>query len=179
MTGGAGNDIYYVDALGDVITEASNAGTDIVRTTLSVYSLSSWLENIEYLGPGDFTAQATNWQTVITGGAGNDTLSGGAGNDALICGIGNDVLNGGTGSDAMTGGVGNDTYVVDSTGDTVSELSARAPTPSGPASPAIASATTSKNLVYTGSSTFTGIGNSLNNVMTAQRCQYAGWQHRP
>ncbi len=166
MTGGAGNDIYYVDALGDVITEASNAGTDLVRTTLSVYSLSSWLENIEYLGPGDFTGTGNELANRITGGAGNDTLSGGAGNDALIGGIGNDVLNGGTGSDAMTGGVGNDTYVVDSTGDTVSELS-------GQGTDTVRTSLTSyrlgdnvENLIYTGTSTFTGIGNSLNNVMT-------------
>ncbi len=46
------------------------------------------------------------------GGTGNDTLTGnGAGN----------ILNGGAGGDTMNGGAGDDTYVVDSTGDILSE----------------------------------------------------------
>ena len=28
MTGGAGNDVYLVDDIGDTVTEAANAGTD-------------------------------------------------------------------------------------------------------------------------------------------------------
>ena len=39
-------------------------------------------------------------------------------------GAGNDSLDGGTGADTMTGGSGNDTYVVDNTGDVVTESAA-------------------------------------------------------
>ncbi|MGM3309110.1 DUF4347 domain-containing protein [Anabaena sp. WFMT] len=35
MIGGLGNDSYYVDNVGDIITEAANAGTDTVFTTVS------------------------------------------------------------------------------------------------------------------------------------------------
>ena len=39
----------------------------------------------------------------------------------LNAGDGNDVLNGGAGADNMAGGLGDDTYVVDNTGDLVTE----------------------------------------------------------
>jgi Ca2+-binding RTX toxin-like protein len=49
--------------------------------------------------------------TVMSGGAGDDTLNGDTGNDILYGDTGNDTLNGGTGNDYMDGGTGNDTYV--------------------------------------------------------------------
>ncbi|MBV8685966.1 MAG: hypothetical protein JOZ90_12720 [Alphaproteobacteria bacterium] len=58
---------------------------------------------------------------VLAGGAGHDALVGGAGADQLSGGGGNDVLNGGAGADAMAGGTGNDVYVVDDSGDVVTE----------------------------------------------------------
>ncbi len=35
LIGGAGNDIYIVDVAGDVVTEAANEGTDLVKTALA------------------------------------------------------------------------------------------------------------------------------------------------
>jgi len=55
------------------------------------------------------------------GAADTDILNGLGGNDFLFGRGGNDMLDGGTGDDAMTGGTGDDVYVVDSTGDTVTE----------------------------------------------------------
>jgi Ca2+-binding RTX toxin-like protein len=49
-------------------------------------------------------------------------VRGGLGADTIVTGAGNDLLNGGAGNDALTGGLGNDVYVVDSFGDTVTEL---------------------------------------------------------
>jgi Ca2+-binding RTX toxin-like protein len=58
-------------------------------------------------------------QTVLTGGAGDDTLtdgsgddslSGGAGNDMLLGGDGNDTLSGDAGKDVLIGGMGTGTY---------------------------------------------------------------------
>ena len=40
----------------------------------------------------------------------------------MLTGNGNNALNGGAGADTLTGGAGNDTYVVDTTGDVVTEL---------------------------------------------------------
>src|ERR1700686_2910440 len=121
MAGGAGNDIYYVDATGDVVTEGSGAGTDEVRTTLSSYTLGSNVENLTFIGTGNFTGTGNTLANVITGGTGNDSLTGGAGADTLNGGAGDDTLNGGTGSDTMVGGAGNDIYVVDAAGDVVTE----------------------------------------------------------
>ena len=70
----------------------------------------------------DLVLAGTGANDVLTGGAGNDQLFGLAGNDTLRGGPGNDRLDGGVGSDAMIGMTGNDTYVVNATGDAVSEV---------------------------------------------------------
>ncbi|BAZ48098.1 hypothetical protein NIES4103_07030 [Nostoc sp. NIES-4103] len=51
----------------------------------------------------------------------NDNIKGLGGNDTLIGDSGNDTLDGGTGNDSLSGGDGNDTYIVDSSGDIVTE----------------------------------------------------------
>lgn len=58
----------------------------------------------------------------LTGGAGHDQLFGLGGEDTLNGAVGNDVLDGGPGNDTMVGSTGNDTYIVDATGDVVTEL---------------------------------------------------------
>jgi Ca2+-binding RTX toxin-like protein len=95
MVGGKGNDTYYVDATGDAVTEAANAGTDTIITSLSTYSISALtnLENLSYYGSSN---------AILTGNALINTLTGGTGNDTLAGGLGNDIL---------TGGAGNDTFV--------------------------------------------------------------------
>ena len=57
----------------------------------------------------------------LNGGIGNDSLDGGNGDDTLNDGDGNDSLDGGTGNDKLYGGLGDDGYIVDATGDLVSE----------------------------------------------------------
>ncbi|MDO8703728.1 MAG: calcium-binding protein [Sulfuricaulis sp.] len=57
----------------------------------------------------------------LYGLAGNDQLLGLEGDDQINGGLGNDTLDGGTGADTLTGGPGNDTYLVDDTGDTITE----------------------------------------------------------
>ena len=90
MAGGTGNDIYYVDHAGDVTNEAAGAGTDTIRTTLLSKTLSANLENLAFIGSGNFAGTGNTLNNAITGGAGNDTLSGGAGNDGLTGGTGLD-----------------------------------------------------------------------------------------
>ena len=57
MTGGAGNDTYYVDSSSDVVTEAVNAGTDSINTSLNNFSISALLniENLSYYGANNAT----------------------------------------------------------------------------------------------------------------------------
>ena len=44
MAGGAGDDTYFVDNLGDAVYENPNEGTDIIRVSVSGYTLSANVE---------------------------------------------------------------------------------------------------------------------------------------
>lgn len=119
LVGGMGNDVYYVDNPGDVVRELGGQGVDEVRTTLAVYTLSSNVERLIYVGSGNWRATGDAGANHIAGGRGNDTLNGGAGDDTLNGGSGNDTItgsyvSGGDGDDLLTGGwadggQGNDT----------------------------------------------------------------------
>ncbi|MDH1263226.1 peroxidase family protein [Pseudomonas sp. GD03944] len=166
MFGGTGNDTYQVDSVGDSVTEALNAGTDTVQTTLASYTLGANVENLTFTGSGNFSGTGNGLANVITGGAGNDTLLGGAGNDTLNGLGGNDLLDGGEGNDSLNGGTGDDTYVVDSASDTVNEGTNAG---SDLVRTALGSYTLGANvehLTYTGSGNFVGVGNGLDNVIT-------------
>ena len=45
LVGGLGNDSYYIDNVGDVITELAGEGTDTVYSSIN-FSLGSTLENL-------------------------------------------------------------------------------------------------------------------------------------
>ena len=104
LVGGLGDDLYIVDLSTDVVTEAVNAGTDKVNTTLASYTLGVNVEALDYTGVGPFTG------------------SGNALNNSIKGGVGNDTLNGGAGSDTLAGLAGDDTYIVDVATDVVTEL---------------------------------------------------------
>ncbi|NBB47172.1 hypothetical protein GVN24_02675 [Rhizobium sp. CRIBSB] len=108
LVGGAGNDIYVVGHAGVTVTEAADAGTDEVRTTLTTYTLGANLENLTYTGGTTATLTGNSANNVISGGGGNQTMSGGAGDDQLLGGAGDDILIGGVGGDALDGGAGFD-----------------------------------------------------------------------
>ncbi|CDZ43365.1 Hypothetical protein, partial CDS, partial [Neorhizobium galegae bv. officinalis] len=93
LSGGVGNDTYIVDVLGDIVSEAVNAGTDLIKTALSAYELTSiaHVEKLTFIGAGDFVGTGNALANVVSGGSGNDTLDGGAGADMLIGGAGDDI----------------------------------------------------------------------------------------
>jgi Ca2+-binding RTX toxin-like protein len=153
MVGGTGNDTYYVDNVGDIVTENAGEGTDTVNSSIT-YTLGANLENLTLTGSATY-------------GYGNDldnTITGNKYNNYLYGYGGNDVLNGGSGSDRMYGGTGNDTYYVDSTGDIVTENA-------GEGTDTVNSTITYtlganvENLTLTGSAAINGTGNSLDNVI--------------
>ena len=61
----------------------------------------------------------------INGSSSSDGLTGFGGSDLIYGRAGNDTLAGGAGTDTMNGGLGNDTYIVESIGDRVTELSSQ------------------------------------------------------
>jgi len=106
LIGGKGNDTYTVNAAGDRPMEQGSEGTDLIRTTLASYTLADHLDNLSYVGSGNFTGTGNNLGNTITGGAHNDRLSGGAGNDTLAGGNGADtyVFGRGDKSDTINNG---------------------------------------------------------------------------
>lgn len=135
---------------------------------------------------GNDTALGGNGDDTVFGGTGNDVLSGdlgadqlfglvgddglvgGDGIDDLSGGTGNDVLDGGAGADQMDGGAGHDRYVVDDTGDTITEEPGAL---QGGIDTVISSATfrlpdNVERLILTGADPISGTGNDLQNRIT-------------
>jgi len=104
------------------------------------------------------------YNDTLNGAGGNDTLFGGAATDRLNGGLGDDLLDGGLGSDAMAGGAGNDTYIVDSTGDALSEL-ANEGLDTVQSSVSWTLGSNFENLTLTGTANLNGSGNTLNNQL--------------
>ncbi|WP_252381113.1 Ig-like domain-containing protein [Desulfovulcanus ferrireducens] len=164
MSGGTGNDTYIVDHSSDVVTELADEGIDIVHSSVS-HTLSDNVENLTLTGYGYINGTGNTLDNVIIGNTRNNTLSGLAGNDTLIGNSGHDTLDGGTGADTMSGGYGNDTYVVDDSGDVVSESYNRG-TDHVRSSIDYTLTDNVENLTLTSTADIDGTGNNLNNVIT-------------
>ncbi|MDD2725164.1 MAG: hypothetical protein PHH59_14240 [Methylovulum sp.] len=112
---------------------------------------------------------------VLTGSAGNDIFNGFGGNDTLTGGDGNDRMNGGSGNDKLVGGAGNDIYIVDASGDGVTEA-INGGIDSTYTSISLALAANVENLFLIGATKIDGtgngsanmlVGNAANNVLSA------------
>ncbi|RZJ21179.1 MAG: hypothetical protein EON85_15575, partial [Brevundimonas sp.] len=106
---------------------------------------------------GDGTLQGTALDDVITGGAGHDVLLGLGGNDRLIGGAG-DV-------NELFGGAGDDTYVLANGGDSIIENVGEGIDTVETAVGSFSQRNNVENLTYTGSGSFIGSGNALDNVI--------------
>jgi Ca2+-binding RTX toxin-like protein len=145
LVGGAGNDTYFVDDLGDVVTEAVGEGTDLVVASVSGYTLGGNVEQLT-LATGVVAGTGNGLANTITGNALGNSLDGGAGIDSLV------------------GGSGDDTYVVDNAGDVVFENSGEGEDLIQSSVSYTLSANV-ENLELTGAAV-SGTGNSLNNSIT-------------
>ena len=154
--GGAGNDLYLVNSAADVVQEATNAGIDTVRASLTQY-LSANVENLTLTGTNNIDGVGNNLNNLIIGNSGNNILNGNGGNDTLIGGGGNDLLIGGAGNDVyrLTGGSGAIQEDVNGGIDTVESNMT--------SGPLVANV---ENLTLTGTANISGTGNALNNVIT-------------
>ncbi|WP_189338552.1 beta strand repeat-containing protein [Sphingobium sp. SCG-1] len=154
LTGLGGDDTYLVDNFGDIVIEAANNGTDLVRTSLTSYTLGANVENLIYTGTGAFIGTGNELANTITGSSGADTLDGKGGVDTL------------------RGGAGNDNYTVDNAGDVVSEETTPGSKQDAGGIDLVSSSVSYtlgafvENLTLTGSSAIRGTGNELANSLT-------------
>ncbi|MGA7180532.1 MAG: calcium-binding protein [Thiobacillaceae bacterium] len=146
MLGGTGNDTYIVDATTDVVTEKAGEGTDTVVSSVT-FKLAANVENLILAGTAAINGTGNTLNNVITGNSANNTLSGG------------------TGADTMIGGAGNDTYLVDNTGDVVTEYLNEG-TDLVQSSVTYTLSANVENLLLTGTKAISGNGNALDNVIT-------------
>jgi VCBS repeat-containing protein len=147
MFGGLGSDAYFVDNVGDAVTENANSGNDTVYSTID-YTLGADVEHLVLQG-GALSGSGNRLSNSINGNAGNN------------------ILDGKEGADSMYGGAGNDRYFVDNAGDVVVEK------PGEGIDTVIASAhyrltANVENLTLQGDATtpLQGYGNELVNMLT-------------
>jgi Ca2+-binding RTX toxin-like protein len=158
MAGGRGYDIYEVDNVGDKVIEEAGEGNDLIRSRLQTYSLTNnpHVEDLSFVGSGNFVGFGNDLDNVITGWFGSDRLIGGAGND---------TLDGRFGADTMAGGTGDDTFLVDNVLDTVIELTGEGfdHVKSYLNAYSLLDAPNVEALSYIGLGNFIGTGNALDN----------------
>jgi len=153
MIGGTGNDIYVVDNAADVVTEAVGEGTDEVQSSVS-YTLSANVENLTLTGTTAINGTGNSGDNVLRGNSAANTLNGGVGADTLI------------------GGAGNDVYIIDNTGDTVTEAASggvdtvQSETIDLDLTAAGFTGQEIENVTLTGSSNLNATGNTLANTLT-------------
>lgn len=146
LAGGAGDDIYVLDQAGDKVVELTGEGSDTIRIGAS-YVLGAHVENLELQGSGDVSGTGNELSNIIAGTTGKNRLDGGGG------------------ADSLRGGSGDDTYVVDNSGDIVTELTEEGGD-TVEASTSFALSDNLENLVLTGNVAIDGKGNELRNVIT-------------
>ena len=96
LYGGAGNDRYYVDNPGDVVSEQTvpgddDGGTDKVISTVS-FTLDAFVENLELVGAASINGTGNSLANTLTGNAADNRLAGMAGKDKVTGGDGADVF---------------------------------------------------------------------------------------
>ncbi len=141
ISGGDGNDTYYVDNTDDRVIETNSdpvsGGIDSVHSRLASYTLGDNVENLYIDSPGAANGTGNALDNTLFAGAGNNVLDGRDGNDGVTVNLSTsaqqntvgagldtlkffenltgsayaDHLTGNSGANVLNGGAGNDTLV--------------------------------------------------------------------
>ena len=82
MIGGLGDDVYFVDVVGDMVIENANEGMDTVNTSIT-YTLGANVENGRILASGTSNLTGNTLSNTLYAGAGNNILNGSSGTDTV------------------------------------------------------------------------------------------------
>lgn len=155
LIGGLGNDTYVVDDAGDLITEMSKGGKDLIQSSVT-YTLGAYVENLALTGTAAINGTGNTLDNALIGNSADNTLTGSAGND---------TLDGSTGADTLIGNAGNDTYIIDNAGDVIIE-NVREGTDTVKSWINYTLGNNIENLTLLGADAINAAGNSLANVIT-------------
>jgi VCBS repeat-containing protein len=174
ITGGAGDDVLSGGRGNDVLI--GGAGSDTADYASAGAGVEIYLNNGQARNDGDGGADTlvlienitgSAFDDVLVGDAGGNILSGGLGRDVLIGLAGDDILIGGEGmANQMQGGVGNDIYVVSVAADTIVELAGEGHDTVRTSLSGFTLRANVEDLVYTGTTSFRGVGNDEDNRIT-------------
>ncbi|MEF8700962.1 MAG: DUF4347 domain-containing protein [Candidatus Accumulibacter sp. UW20] len=121
MIGGDGSDIYYVDNIGDVVSEtnavASSGGIDQVNSYLTAYTLGANVENGRILATGTANLTGNRLDNLFYAGVGDNLFDGSKGSDTVsyaygVAGTTGVSVNLYKATAQATGGSGSDTLVM-------------------------------------------------------------------
>ena len=154
LVGGTEDDTYVIDDAADVVLENADEGVDTVKSSVAC-TLAANVENLILTGTATLNGTGNALDNALTGNGAKNILSGGAGSD---------LLDGGGNAATLIGGAGDDSYVVDNTGDVVSE-NADEGTDTVGSSVTHTLAANLENLALTGLAAINGTGNTLNNAL--------------
>lgn len=147
LVGGTGSDLYVVSSSTDTFIESANQGRDTIQSSLS-FDMSGLanFEDLRLTGTAA-TAKGNSVANLITGNSSANTIDGGAG------------------ADTMEGGDGSDVYIVDSSGDVVTEAANKS-TDRVETILGYTLGANLENLTLKGSGDVNGKGNTLANAIT-------------
>ena len=181
LIGGAGIDIFTVGSGTDSIVDLGEGGADVLivssGATANAIATASWIAPSFSINSGTVNMSTNGFSinlSAVTSGNGFTVTNLGAANtmigsgraDTLIGGVGSDTLMGGAGIDTLVGGLGDDVYIIDSTTDTIVELTGEGTdTVQSSVAFSLSSIGYVENLTLTGSAFINGTGNSLDNVL--------------
>jgi serralysin len=173
LTGGIGDDILRGRGGNDTLVGGS--GNDTADYSLAAGAVTARLDTQSASNDGDGGSDTFSsienltgsaFDDLLIGNGGANVLSGGLGRDVIIGGGGNDIINGGSGvPNELYGGTGDDTYIVEERTDSIIELAGEGIDTVLSALFQINLSANVENLTYTGTGTFTGVGNALGNTI--------------